>query len=661
MHDDVELSREMLVDPDGSDCNTSKSCIVMKLNQFVRDRRILPLVDSVVRRCNVLVFEAYEFANFHVRRLLTEGLPLPIMDRNFYYRCIACVAATNVRAGTVDGDMQRSAAIFDGHRPPGQQRTEAHDLMDIIPDLTVTMQTAVYNHLWCNLFVRTGRWMKCNYPELKKLSALIMALVFKAPKTKLDDVKGLRLSQPARSRAPPLTDAEKQLRQRAREVVEYLRGLCPLPSKAKAMSRSHSLIPLYWMLYRDSERIHEERRQQKARGEKLTRTAARRFDLLPRKKSFTPMFVPIHTRQLLRMVHGLRRRDSTCCQGLSAHYRKVADRLAQQTDIEADSIWRTWFNINGIETHSTRFGYRIVTDGVGVTIVMDKPSAHILSTADATDDPIAIPVVPQSRPVIFAGVDPGLGDVVTVAHQERRDAPEKGQTFATNISSYSGKQYYEKAKFNTSRRRTNKWNTETATMHESMRADRDHGTEAGFHMTLRYVLANARPLLMHRMTKGYRNMRFMRKRFKMKVVNDICDVIAPPSNYTVIGYGDWKGIGATPIKRACSGPQRDIKRELLRRQREKRCLFAHVNEFRTSILSSDTWERMVNMRAASTVVNKDGLREKRDVSKIHKVLHCKNSAKTTWNRDVNASINILLLLMLRVNGRPRPREFRRDG
>jgi transposase len=44
------------------------------------------------------------------------------------------------------------------------------------------------------------------------------------------------------------------------------------------------------------------------------------------------------------------------------------------------------------------------------------------------------------------------------------------------------------------------------------------------------------------------------------------------------------------------------------------------------------------------------------VSRIHKVLHCKTSViglrrtKTTWNRDVNAAHNILMLLMTELHG-----------
>ena len=105
-----------------------------------------------------------------------------------------------------------------------------------------------------------------------------LALTFKAPTIHLDKVKTLRLTQSPRTKAAPIAEATQQLRTRARDVI---------------------LLLFYWMLYHDSERIHADRRRQLERGEEVTRTPAKRFDLPPRKKSFTAMFVPIHTRQPL--------------------------------------------------------------------------------------------------------------------------------------------------------------------------------------------------------------------------------------------------------------------------------------------------------------------------------------------------------------------------
>ena len=52
-------------------------------------------------------------------------------------------------------------------------------------------------------------------------------------------------------------------------------------------------------------------------------------------------------------------------------------------------------------------------------------------------------------------------------------------------------------------------------------------------------------------------------------------------------------------------------------------------------------------------------------ARVHKILHCRSSDGTkqcqgggTWNRDVNASRNMLMLLMLVVLGVERPEEFK---
>ena len=79
---------------------------------------------------------------------------------------------------------------------------------------------------------------------------------------------------------------------------------------------------------------------------------------------------------------------------------------------------------------------------------------------------------------------------------------------------------------------------------------------------------------------------------------------------------------------------------------------------------------MVNMRANSAVYVKteNGEREKvvRVDNRVHKVLHCRTSVGSepvlarcgaTWNRDVNASKNILMLLECWIAGFERPKPF----
>ena len=326
MADDVDEAKESLVQPDS---NSTKSCIDMKLNGFVKDRRIVPLIESAVERTNIMVFEAYEFANFHINRVLSSdgGMDLPVVDRNFYYRCVACVATTNAKASTVSPEMRRSSELFDALRPPGQLRVNASDLMELIPDLTVTMETAALNHLWDNLRSRTGRWLKCHHPELKKHFPLIISLIFNGPTIDFQAVKRLSLDEEKK-----LDETEKAHRQQARDIIARFRRLCPLKrglkaKGTKAKCRSHTLLPLYWELFKDFERIFEARRQSIAQGEDIVprRTAARRFDLLPRKKSFTPMFIPIQSRFLLSMLQTIRNPNGSMAQVVQYQWSRDAD------------------------------------------------------------------------------------------------------------------------------------------------------------------------------------------------------------------------------------------------------------------------------------------------------------------------------------------------
>ena len=79
--------------------------VKMKLNTFLRTdtntRRIKAKLNDVVLDGNRLLGEAYAFANFHVGRLLEADIDVPVIDRNFYYRCLLAVCDSNCRADTL--------------------------------------------------------------------------------------------------------------------------------------------------------------------------------------------------------------------------------------------------------------------------------------------------------------------------------------------------------------------------------------------------------------------------------------------------------------------------------------------------------------------------------------------------------------------------------
>jgi hypothetical protein len=260
-------------------------------------------------------------------------------------------------------------------------------------------------------------------------------------------------------------------------------------------------------------------------------------------------------------------------------------------------------------------------------------------------------VLPSKKKINFSGVDPGVTDIFTATIQSKQHEDV--------TVSYSSSRYYERSKVKLSARRTSKWNRE---VQPQLMRSMDQSTVEGVSEYTASYLSSVRELHDHRATKGYRNMRFMRYVFKQKAIQEICDLMAPPGEFTVVGFGDWSGPNGTPIKRRFTGPLQEIKRELKRRTDS--VAFRTVWEHKTLVLNCVTWERMENMAAKSWTRDRNKVLVEKKKSRIHKIMHCKTSVKgtmpdiTTWNRDVNASKNMLMLMMREIRGLERPSQFK---
>ncbi|PNH05839.1 hypothetical protein TSOC_007860 [Tetrabaena socialis] len=149
---------------------------------------------------------------------------------------------------------------------------------------------------------------------------------------------------------------------------------------------------------------------------------------------------------------------------------------------------------------------------------------------------------------------------------------------------------------NLSNHRTRKWNAETRERVEGLPSARTASIAEYADFVQRYLVLLPE-LLQHRAAKGYRNMRFLRYVHRQESIHEICEVIAPREGGLVV----------------------DIKKHL---QKQAHVRLVIIDEYLTS-------------------------------------RGCHGCCGTTWNRDVNASKNILLLTMLRLKGYQRPPELSR--
>eukprot|EP00798_Chlamydomonas_sp_ICE-L_P003340 gene3340-biopygen21104 len=301
-------------------------------------------------------------------------------------------------------------------------------------------------------------------------------------------------------------------------------------------------------------------------------------------------------------------------------------------------LWRKYFNVRAVETQSVRFGGRILTDGKAVSIQMKRDTADIFEDAEGFPKDATVNACNEAvtyKGARRVGVDPGMTDIVTIASDNTKK----------EIRSFSSAKFSEMAGYNTN-----------------------------LEGHVKSYLAALPVLLTHRFDKGYRSMRFLRFMGKQKTIEEVCNTIAPRNEVTVVGFGNWSNQGYG-IRLSCSGPIKEIRQRLSRREN---VLFKNVDEYKTSCTCHGCFNRLVNMKATSTLwrwrkVTENGVEVNRRVkevvnnNKVHKVLHCCNSVPSvtsrcgaTWNRDVNASKNLLLLLVVWMDEKERPANFCRS-
>lgn len=586
-----------------------KAVVKMKLRTFCPSKQLVVKLDDLVFNMNRLLSEAYLFANFHILRLLSCPITinLPKIDRNFYYRCLLAVSDSSSRPDTLGPEMVTSVRAFDFQRPQGERKVSSVGTTQVLADLSISMATMASNHLWMNVWKRLFDYVRNAFQHLKRRvkAKMIVDAVLITPTSDLN--------------ALPITN--QQVKEEVQGIISRLRALCPLtkriPSKPEGNTKGHQLLRLYHHI----SRFYDE--------QPLAMFSKRRFTLLPLKRGFTPSYIPISTMMLNTILKSSR---MEVFNGDGRHFDKL-------------HFWSKYFNLSAVETKTRRFGCRISTDGYGVSLVMDHPTSLVCP-------PGSDPLSDLPHDFLSVGVDPGFKDIVTFSTRDNA-------TGETKTQSYSSRQYYHESMIFDSNKRTDKWNGHLA--HLTQHLPSPHTAVWGtFTFYCRKYLQVCSTLLSHRMKAGYRRMRMLRYVHKQKAIQNICDMIAPKERTVVVGFGNWKSANS-PVSRRTCGPVQEIKLEL---QRRTNVVYHDIDEFRTSITCHHCHCQMKNMRARSY-----SHKEKRVtdlVSTVHKILHCENRncrpgrAGHTWNRDTNASLNILSLTLGVVAGEPRPVAFTRS-
>ena len=404
------------------------------------------------------------------------------------------------------------------------------------------------------------------------------------------------------------------------QLVRLYRSLVPSkPKYGNVEDYPELVMPLQHMFLQ-----HFECEQQIAiEGGVQVKKQHRLFSLLPTKQGFECSHLKVCTNGL----YGLLKRSGV--EGLPADgaaFRAVGELY-----------WRRLFNIEKFETCNRVWGGEVLTDGKAVSIVLRKPKSP---------EPSKTQPNPEDFQEVW-GVDPGRREVFVASNR------------AHEVERCSTKQYYHMAGFKRSCKKVQMWEDQNEAVKKALdrlqKVTKKTSSSAVLGEYVHELLQHLDTLLTFHVKKGYRDLKFGRYIGRQKALQKLCNQITVKAGRnTLVGFGDWSNKDSAGIIKKCpAGPVKQFEREL-----KKRCMVVSVDEFRSSKLH-ECCHASLKPAYIHQESKKDHVVRK---VKAHSVLFCDNRSCCGMrvNRDVNASRNMLALLLAELTGGAgRPAAFRR--
>ena len=391
------------------------------------------------------------------------------------------------------------------------------------------------------------------------------------------------------------------------------------PTEANIVKHSNHFVKIYYSILKEFEKYPETK-------------GVRTFTLLPHKHGFTQSHITI------------------CNAGLENTLKYIANELkcannnidsgldVKKFEENSNEYWKELFNITKYETKNKKFGYTILTDGKSVVLQMRKPVKPEKTATQYT----------EQQYDNFLGIDPGIRALITsydtndkviqVSMREHRHKSKMIYACKKREGWYKKWEHYEEWKLIPTIK-----TSKTSVMKEYFK----------------YVFPRLQIFTEFHIEKGFRNLNFTSYCRSKATLAKICECISGVTKKTkhvktLVGFGDYsqqhglvKSHPTTPILR--------LKKEL-----HRYCRVVDIDEYKTSKTCSSCNKEIVLYRNRIQRKKMGVLEPIAKMTNIHSVIRCKhNECKLCcMDRDINASKNILGLLLNQYRGEERPVCFR---
>ena len=402
--------------------------------------------------------------------------------------------------------------------------------------------------------------------------------------------------------------------------VLYMRKwLKYIPTEVNIVKHSNHFVKIYYSILKEFEKYPDTK-------------GIRTFTLLPHKHGFTQSHITICNagleNTLKYIANELKRANNDSNSGLDV----------KKFEENSNEYWKELFNITKYETKNKKFGYTILTDGKSVVLQMRKPTQPEKITTEYT----------EQHYDNFLGIDPGIRALIT--------------SYDTNdkVIQITTREYRHKSKMIYACKKRENWykrweHYEEWKLIPTIKTSKTNVMEEYF----KYVFPRMQTFTDFHMEKGFRNLNFTSYCRSKATLAKICERISGVSKSTknvktLVGFGDYsqqhglvKSHPTTPILR--------LKREL-----HRYCKVVDIDEYKTSKTCSSCNKEIVLYRNRIQRKKMGVLEPIAKMTNIHSVIRCKhNECKLCcMDRDINASKNILGLLLNQYRGEERPVCFR---
>lgn len=378
-------------------------------------------------------------------------------------------------------------------------------------------------------------------------------------------------------------------------ILSIKKWLKYVPTDSNIMKYSSHFIKIYYKILKEFEKYEN------TKGIRL-------FNLLPNKHSFTIDNIEICSSCLDDIISYLTKKPT------------LKDFIERKRE-----HWCRLFNIEKYETINKKFHYIIHTDGTSAVITMERPKVKEVQTKD----------IKNIEYEQYVGIDPGIRSLFTSCNEE-----EEGLQYSTRKYRHDSKMIYASNK-------REAWykNWDYYENWKNIPTFKSSSTVIMMKY-LEYVLPNLNKYFKFHTDKNFRGLKFTTYCRSKAVLTKICQEITN-NKKTLVGFGDYsqqhglvKGHPTTPILK--------LKREL-----KRHCDVVDIDEWGTSKTCHKCLGKVELYR------NKKLYKGKARMSNYHGVIRCSsNECKLCcMDRDINASKNILLLLLYEKQGIERPKCF----